>query len=368
MNIVGERESMSKIIKLGIIGTGGMARWHAECFKKLPGVELTSCLDIVPGRAAAFAKANGVKQTAQNTGELLEQVDAVSVVTPDRFHAEPALAALQAGKHLFCEKPLCPTLAEARQVASAARQAARNGVIQMINFSYRASAALQHAMMLARAGQLGELRHIHSFYLQGWLAAATWGSWTQENLLWRLQTGAGSGGVLGDLGCHILDLTTAVGGEVAQVRCDLRTFPKIDPAGHSVREWQGQPLDANDTAIIALEFTTGAMGLVHTTRWAAGHSNSLRLEVHGTEGALMFDLDRDYHKIDLCLGAARQGPTWTTESLTPTPSNYERFIRAIQTGQPDQPDIIRGAQIQAYLDACERSAKSGQWEKVSAWE
>ena len=359
---------MSKIIKLGIIGTGGMARWHAECFKKLPGVELTSCLDVVPGRAADFAKANGVKHVAQNISELLNQVDAVTVVTPDRYHAAPALAVLQDGKHLLCEKPLCPTLTEARQVATAARQAARNGVIQMINFSYRASAALQQALSLVQAGQLGELRHIHSYYLQGWLSSATSGSWTTENLLWRLQTAAGSGGVLGDLGCHILDLTTAVGGEVARIRCDLRTFPKTDPAGHSVQEWQGQQLDANDTAIIELEFTTGAIGLVQTTRWAAGHSNSLRLEAHGTEGALMFDLDRDYHKIDLCLGAARQAPTWTTESLTPTPTNYERFIRAIQTGQPDQPDIIRGAQIQAYLDACERSAKTGQWEKINAWE
>ena len=359
---------MSKIIKLGIIGTGGMARWHAESFKKLAGVELASCLDVVPGRAAEFAKANGVQQAARDLDELLDQVDAVTVVTPDRFHAAPALAVLQAGKHLLCEKPLCPTLAEARQVASAARRAAQTGVIQMINFSYRASAALQDAMARVRAGQLGELRHIHSFYLQGWLSSNTWGNWTQENLLWRLQSAAGSGGVLGDLGCHILDLTTAVGGEVARIRCDLRTFPKVDPAGRSVREWQGQALDANDTAIIELEFSTGAVGLVHTTRWAAGHSNSLRLEAHGTAGALMFDLDRDYHKIDLCLGAARQAPTWSTESLTPTPTNYERFIRAIQTGQPDQPDIIRGAQIQAYLDACERSAKSGQWEKISAWD
>ena len=173
----------------------------------------------------------------------------------------------------------------------------------------------QHAMTLVRTGQLGELRHLHSYYLQGWLAANTWGN--KENLLWRLQTAAGSGGVLGDLGCHILDLTTAVGGEVARIRCDLRTFPKITADGQTVTAWQGKPLDANDTANIELEFTNGAIGLVHTTRWATGHSNSLRLEAHGTTGALMFDLDRDYHKIDLILEAARNGSTWTTEALPP---------------------------------------------------
>ena len=359
---------MQKKIKVGIIGTGGMARAHAENFKKFPGVELTSCLDIVPGRAAEFAKTNGVKYVAENTDQLLDQVDAVAVVTPDRFHAEPSLATLKAGKHLLCEKPLCPTLTEARKVAAAAKRAAGKGVIHMINFSYRSSAALQYASELARAGKLGELRHVHSYYLQGWLATTTWGSWTKEAMLWRLQTAAGSAGVLGDLGCHILDLTTAVGGNVKRARCNLQTFPKIDPHGKPVTKWAGKKLDANDTAIIELEFTNGATGLVHTTRWATGHSNSLRLEAHGTTGALWFDLDRDYRKIDLCLGDARHKAQWTTKTIAPTPTNHARFIRAIRTGQPDQPDILRGAQIQAYLDACERSAKSGRWETVRAWQ
>ena len=358
---------MTKKIKLGIVGTGGMANSHATEFKKIPGVELTACHDVVPARAAEFAKKHGVQHVAGNLAELLDRVDVVTIVTPDRFHAAPSFAALQAGKHLLCEKPLCPTLAEARQVAAAARQAAGKGVIQMINFSYRASSAFQRAITMMADGKLGMPRHVHSFYLQSWLAGDAWGNWTTEGFLWRLQTAAGSGGVLGDVGCHILDLTTAVGGDVARVRCDLRTFPKVTPTGQTVTTWQGKKLDANDTALITLDFTNGAIGTVQTTRWATGHANSLRLEVHGTDGALMFDLDRDYHKIDTCLGKDRHKNKWTTKTLKPTPSNYQRFIRAIKTGQPDQPDIIRGAQIQAYLDACERSAKSGQWETVQPW-
>lgn len=354
-----------KPIRLGIIGTGGMANHHAEQFKKLPGVTLTSCRDVVPGRAEEFAKKHGFQHVAKDTDQLLDQVDAVAVVTPDRFHREPALAVLKAGKHLLCEKPLCPTLAEARQVATAAK---KSGVIHLINFSYRASAALQQAMQVVRAGKLGALRHVHSHYLQSWLSADMWGNWTKEGFLWRITTSSGSGGVLGDVGCHILDLTTAVGGDVARVRCDLRTFPKITPAGKAVTKWDGKKLDANDTAVIELEFTNGAIGIIHTTRWATGHANSLRLEAHGTDGALMFDLDRDYHKLDLCLGPARHKPEWTTQTLKPTPNNYERFITAVRTGKPDQPDLVRGAQVQAYLDACERSAKSGKWEKVRAWE
>jgi predicted dehydrogenase len=341
-----------------------MANFHATDFGKIAGVELTACLDVVPGRAEAFAQKHGFKHVAGKLDELLPHVDAVSIVTPDRFHAEPTIAALRAGKHVLCEKPLTVTLAEARQVVAAARTAPG---IHMINFSYRKSAAFQQAIHLVAAGKLGALRHVHSFYLQSWLSSDVWGNWSKEGMLWRLQTAAGSGGVLGDIGCHILDLTTAVAGDVARVRCDLRTFAKIDPHGKLVTEWNGGQLDANDSAIIELEFTNGAIGIVQTTRWATGHKNHLRLEAHGADGALMFDLDRGYDQIETCLASDKDQAHWTTETLAPTPSNFERFIHAIHTGKRNQPDLLRGAQIQAYLDACERSAKSGRWEKVNAW-
>lgn len=353
-------------IKIGIVGTGGMAKAHADNFKAIPGVELTSCLDVVPGRAEAFAKATGTKGTARTLDELIDQVDAIAVVTPDRFHAEPSTKILQAGKHLLCEKPLTVTLAEARGVAAAAQAASKKGVIHMVNFSYRRSAAMQKAIELVQSGKLGALRHVHSFYLQAWLGAATWGDWSSDAMLWRLQTAAGSGGVLGDIGCHILDMTTAVAGEVEAVRCELRTFPKLHK-GKPVSEFRGKKLDANDSAVIEIAFTGGALGVVHTTRWATGHNNHLRCEVHGTGGALQFDLDAGYDDINLCLGKDTKAPTWVKKSLKPTPSNWQRFVKAIKSGKPDQPDVLRGAQVQSYLDACERSATSGQWEKIQPW-
>jgi predicted dehydrogenase len=226
---------------------------------------------------------------------------------------------------------------------------------------------MQKAIELVAAGKLGALRHVHSFYLQTWLSADCWGNWSKEALLWRLQTAAGSGGVLGDIGCHILDLTTAVTGNVKRIRCALRTFPKAASNGKLVTTWHGRKLDANDTAIIELEFAQGGIGLVQTTRWATGHSNHLRLEVHGTKGALMFDLNRSYEQIELCLGPDIHKLKWRTRTLRPAPSIWQRFIRAIRTGRADQPDLIRGAQVQAYLDACSRSARSGRWETVRAW-
>ncbi len=345
-----------------------MANQHAEHFSKLKGVTLAACLDVVPGRAQAFAQKHGVARVVERLEDLFEEVDAVALVTPDRFHQKGALSALRAGKHLLCEKPLTVTLAEARKVAAEAKRASKRGQIGMVNFSYRRSAALQQAISLASAGKLGELRHAHGFYLQSWIAAPIWGHWSNEGWLWRMSTKSGSGGVLGDVGCHLLDLMTSVTGDVSEVRCALGTFPKVGQDGKPYSKWQGRALDANDTAIIELRFAAGGLGVLHTTRWAAGHANHLRLEVHGTEGAVMFDLDRSYDTLDTCLGKDMASAKWTTRKLGPAPSIYQRFARAVQTGEQDQPDLLRGAQIQAYLDACERSAKSGRWQRVAKWQ
>jgi predicted dehydrogenase len=355
-------------LRIGIVGTGGMANAHAEHFSKLKGVTLTSCLDVVPGRAQAFAQKHGIARAADSMQDLLEEVDAVALVTPDRFHAAGALQALSAGKHLLCEKPLTVTLAEAKKVAAAAKRASQRGQVGMVNFSYRRSAALQKAIQLASSGKLGELRHAHGFYLQSWIATPIWGHWTNEGWLWRMSTKAGSGGVLGDVGCHLLDLMTSVTGDVAEVRCALGNFPKIGQDGKPYTKWKGEPLDANDTAIIELRFERGGLGVLHTSRWATGHANHLRLEVHGTEGAVMFDLDRSYEAIDTCLGKDAASAKWKTQQLAPAPTVYQRFVKAIQSGEPGQPDLLRGAQIQAYLDACERSARSGRWQKVASWQ
>lgn len=344
-----------------------MANHQAENFAKIQGVTLTSCFDVLPDRAKAFADRHKIDRVAKNIDDLIDQVDAVTIVTPDRFHKQGALDVLRARKHLLCEKPLTVTLVEAREVAQAYQKVRKKGVVGMVNFSYRRSAALQRAITMAAAGELGDLRHAHGFYLQSWLAAPVWGHWTNEGWLWRLETKAGSGGVLGDIGCHLLDMATSVTGEVKRIRCWLGTFPKIDTNGKAVKKYKGHKLDANDTAVIELELGGGASLVLHTTRWATGHTNHLRLEVSGTRGGLMLDLDRAYDKLDVCVGEDPDKAEWRTLDLKPTPSNYERFVQSMLTGELDQPDIVRGAQIQAYLDACERSAKSGKWEKVRRW-
>ncbi len=124
-----------------------------------------------------------------------------------------------------------------------------------------------------------------------------------------------------------------------------------------------EKLDADDTAAIHLRFASGtSFGAVHTTRWATGRGNTIRVEVHGTEGAIMFDLDRSYEQIDRF---DRKKNVWVSKTLKKAPSIYERFTKAIRSGESDQPTLQRGAEIQALLDACARSAISGNFEKVA---
>src|SRR5262249_28061804 len=156
-------------------------------YKTIKGCELLACFDVNGQRAKEFAAKHGVKHVLDTQDKLIDAVDAVVIVTPDRFHAAPSLAVLNAGKHLFCEKPLTDTLDEAKKVARAAEKASRRGVVHMINFSYRNSSAFQEAIKLAEKGALGEVRHVHSRYMQSWLAASVWGGWQSEAMLWRLQ-------------------------------------------------------------------------------------------------------------------------------------------------------------------------------------
>lgn len=347
-------------IRLGIIGTGGMANAHAKAFQAIRGVRLTACLDVVAEKAQAFAAQYGIPHVTTRLDDLFAQVDAVAIVTPDRFHAGPTIAALKAGKHVLCEKPLTTTLAEARKVAAAAKAA--RGVIGMVNFSYRRSAAFQKAIALVQSGAIGEVRHVHAHYLQGWLAGIREPREKGKVLPWRLQTSWG-GGVLADLGCHILDLSTAVVGPVAAARCDFANFPKLRTDGKPFTAWKGEQMDADDTAAIHLRFASGtSFGVVHTTRWATGRGNSIRVEVNGTTGALMFDLDRSYEQIDVFNRAKN---AWKTLTLKPAPTNYQRFITAIRSGVAEQPDLARGAEVQAILAACAQSAKNGKFVAVA---
>ncbi len=347
------------MIRIAVIGTGGMGHAHAENFGKIKGCRLVAACDVDAKRSKVYAEKHGIAQSFDSVDKLLDwgKFEAVANVTPDRMHASISLQALRAGKHVLCEKPLAVCYADAAKMARVARQ---SGLINMVNFSYRNSSAIHAAKKLVEKGMIGRVMHVNGHYFQSWLAQNAWGDWrTTPAWLWRLSTAHGSGGVLGDLGVHLLDFTSYPVGEMASVACTLQTFPKA-PKG-KIGEYV---FDANDTALITVRFRNGALGTVQTTRWATSHHNSVALTIFGDEGAIRIDLDRSYTELELCRVKKRVAGPWSTVKCIPTPSIYQRFITSIRKGVNDQPDFTRGAEIQKALDGCVESNTLGRAVKL----
>lgn len=347
-------------LRIGIIGTGRMADAHAENFAK-HGCRVTSCLDIDADRAKAFAGRHRIGHVASDEDALIERCDAVAVVTPDASHARYVIRALRCNRHVLCEKPLTSSLAEARTVVQAWREAKVRGVVGMVNFSYRCASAASHAAWMRSQGMVGDLRHVSAQYAQGWLCDT---HQPDDAAFWRLRRATG-GGVLADLGCHLLDMVTAIAGDLKRVNCVFANHPKVAADGSPYVRWQNKALDADDTAILTVEFAAGGTGCLQLTRWASGRANTIKVDVHGTRGAMVFDLDHSYEQVHHHDVASKK---WHTEYPAPAPSTWQRFIDAVRNGRADQPDLERGAQIQAYLDACRRSAEGSSWQDVERWD
>lgn len=340
------------MIRLGIIGTGSMANNHALAFKAMRGVKITACCDIDKKKARHFAKQHGIADCYFDFAQMLNeaQLDAVCIVVNDKLHAPIAIGALKKGLHVFCEKPLASTVTDARRMTQAAKKA---GVINMVNFTYRRSSALQKARQMVQAGELGQLRHIEAHHLQSWLTGKHWGNWKKTYaFLWRLSKNHDSMGTLGDIGCHILDFTTFVAGDMKNVCCKLKNFEK-----GVKRPYKGFSLDANDSAHIIAEFANGATGTINATRWATGQVDSLLLCVYGTKGALKVDLDAGENKLWVSVGKDIDVPKWKVISCGRCVTMFQKFIKAIRTGRDGTPDFATGAKMQEYISKCFKNAE-----------
>jgi predicted dehydrogenase len=343
------------MIKLGIIGSGGIAHWHARTYQNFRGCSVKAVCDIDHKKAQEFAEKNGIPCAYGSLEDMLaeNELDAVSNATSDVAHAPTSLLAIKHGLDIFCEKPLATNYTDAKKMTAAVR---RRQVINMVNFSYRNSSAIQRAHKMVQNGDLGDITHFEASYIQSWLVASSWGDWkTSPAWLWRLSTEHGSMGALGDIGVHIIDFATFAAGDIKKVQCRLKTFEKLKG-----KHKNGYRLDANDTAVINAELKNGAMGVIHTTRWGTGYSNTLRLIVNGTRGALRIDLDKSYTSLEVCRGKDIDTFSWREVKCGKTPPLMNRFIKSIRTGENDQPDFARGAVVQKVLDACVTSHETGE--------
>jgi predicted dehydrogenase len=344
-------------LRVAVVGTGGVANHHVLSLKKEPAVEVTACCDLELDRAEAFAARHGIAGVYTDYRKLLESesLDAVSVATSDVAHAPVSIAALEAGLHVLCEKPMATSVEEAERMLAAAEASGR---MHMIQFSYRGVAALQRARQLVDQGRLGRIRHVEASYLQSWLANTSWGDWREKTaFLWRMSR-AHRGGTLADIGCHILDFVTYVAGEIDTLSCTLRTFDKGVP-GNKVRQYT---LDADDGFVAQASFANGALGVIHATRWAQGHKNCQRLWVWGDRGALAIDTDDATDHLRICLDDFH-----THEALwNRIPAGVEAcaplvtFVRSIRSGQSAGPTFADGLRIQRYLAACVESSNTGR--------
>ncbi|WP_223206361.1 Gfo/Idh/MocA family protein [Streptomyces xanthii] len=223
-----------------------------------------------------------------------DDVDLVDICTPGDSHAEIAVAALEAGKHVLCEKPLANTVEEAEAMTEAARAAAARGQLAMTGFNYRRVPAIALARRMISEGRLGTLRHVRVSYLQDWLVDPAF------PLTWRLQKPYAGSGALGDLGAHAVDLAQFLAGEpVAGVSALTETFVKERPlpagatSGLSATGAGGVgQVTVDDAAVFTGRFASGALASFEATRFASGRKNALKVELNGERGSLAFDLER----------------------------------------------------------------------------
>jgi predicted dehydrogenase len=333
-------------MRLLILGTGGMAAQHAKHFSAIEGVSVVAGVDVDPNRLAAFNADHAIGNGFASLDAAIAwgEFDAIANVTPDSIHHATSIAALNAGKHVFCEKPLATDATKAFEMVDAAEAA---GLINMVNLTYRNVAQLQKAREIVTSGQIGAVKHVEASYLQSWLSSKAWGDWrTESKWLWRLSRKHGSNGVLGDIGVHILDFASfGAGLDIDHVFARLKVFDKAPD--NRIGEYE---LDANDSFAMTVDFANGALGVIHATRWATGHFNELRLRVYGETGGVEVQHRHDGSRLRVCLGADVDTGTWAEMEVPAVPTNYQRFAEAVRTGINQQPDFRHAANLQRVLD------------------
>jgi predicted dehydrogenase len=385
-------------LKVAMIGYGFMGAAHSVGWRQAPRVfDLPEDVEmaVVVGRnadAVAQAAAHwGWAESATDWREVIarDDIDIVDIVTPGDSHAEIAIAALDAGKHVLCEKPLANTVEEAEQMLAAAERAAERGVRAVVGFTYRRVPAVTFLRELIADGAVGTVQQVRAAYRQDWLVDP------QMPLAWRLQKEHAGSGALGDIGAHIIDMTQFVTGQrVTAVSGTVDTIVKQRPllgsgSGLSGTAAEGYgDVTVDDVAIFTGRLSDGAIASFEATRFATGRKNALTLEVSGDKGALAFDLE-DLNSLqfyDRTAPADRQGFTkiLVTEGSHPYVGawwpaghglGYEHgfvhqakdFVEGVVAGTDPHPTFAEGLSVQRVLAAVEESAANeSTWVRVDA--
>jgi predicted dehydrogenase len=371
-------------LKIGVLGYRFMGRAHANALARLPmffpdapEVERHTLVGRDEGALADAAERFGFAHTATDWEAALDEVDVFYNLGPNHVHAEPSIAALEAGVPVLCEKPLAPTLEEAAAMRDAA---AATGVTAGAAFNYRFVPAIRHAKGLIEDGELGDIRQVRGRYLQDWLVdpEAPWA--------WRMDAEMAGSGALGDLGAHTIDLANFLVGDrigaIDRVSGHLTTFVDERPVygdDGEVAEYRDVTVDDAYAAQVAYE--SGATGSFEASRVAEGHKNDHTVAVHGSEGSLKFSLERLNELEVLREGNRGYETVLVTEESDPyvdrwwppghvigwehtfVHESYE-FLSAVAEGEPFEPSFEDGYEVQRVLAAIERADERGEWVSV----
>ncbi|MCA0156465.1 Gfo/Idh/MocA family oxidoreductase [Tsukamurella sp. M9C] len=376
-------------VRVAVIGMGWMGRVHAQAYARVPhhypdGVAvpvLAAVADDVPGRAETFAARFGAASAYTDWRDVLgdPSIDAVSVTVPNFLHREIGVAVLDAGKHLWIEKPVGLTEADAAAVAEAA---ARNDRRTAVGFNYRNAPAVQAARAMVADGRLGTVTHAR-FRLFSDYAAHPDGA-----LTWRYQRDRGGNGVLGDLGSHGVDLVSYLLGDIDALVADTAIFipersePTGATSGHQLATSGVRgPVENEDYLSAQLRLTSGARCVLEASRVAVGEQNSYGFEIHGTSGMVRWDYRR-MGELEASLGDSFQDQPVSTVHVGPGSGDYaafqpgaanpmgyddlkvieaQHFLRSIVTGVPEGATALDAVRSARALDAMTRSVDEGRW-------
>ena len=388
---------MTRALRVAMIGYGFMGAAHSQGWRTAPRVfELPVPVEmavLVGRRADAVAEAAerwGWAESATDWREVVarDDIDLVDIVTPGDSHAEIAIAALAAGKHVLCEKPLANSVEQAERMRTAAAEAAARGVRSMVGFTYRRVPAATFARDLVADGVVGTVRQVRAQYLQDWLVDP------EAPLTWRLQKELAGSGALGDIGAHAIDLAQFITGQrLTEVSGTLETLVAERPVLEHASGLGGTggsergAVTVDDLALFTGRFDGGAIGSFEATRFATGRKNALRIEVSGDRGAIAFDLE-DLNALqvhDATAPAERQGFTrvlvtepghpylqgwWPAGHMLGYEHGFSHqvkdLVEAVAADAPLHPSFDDGLQVQRVLTAIERSAAArSAWTPVS---
>ena len=383
-----------KELNVGMIGYKFMGKAHSNAYRQVgrffPELEVVPRMKALCGRNEA-----GVKRAAETFGwddyetdwrALIARpdIDIIDIGAPGNMHAEIAVAAAQAGKHVFCEKPLGNSAEEARQMLDAVTAA---GVQSLVWFNYRANPAVSFAKQLIDDGAIGKIYHWRALFLQDWCVNP------DVPLVWRLKKETAGSGSHGDLLAHCLDLSRFLVGEVAEVSGVLETFIKErrevastdDRMGGVASDVRGE-VTVDDASLSLARFENGALGTFEATRFALGRKNHHRFEINGSKGSLVFNAERPnelevytedthagthgFRTVSVTGGQDRYtGHYWPTAhnigyEHTFTNLLYDAFT-ALGSGENISPNFRDGYLNNVLLDTIAKSAETKKWEAVT---